>query len=229
MAQLNRQEFAAMCHTSKAVITTNINRGKLIELDKKIDTENVINREFFERYDAKFKASSAKMPSSQEIDKLYKETVQTLEKAAEEEVKTKRTKTKQKAENDKKLKEALEIHKWDTRKKKADALLQERKAEQAQLQLEKMAGKLIPVDLVFSIIKVHNTDIFATFQNDVENLASIYCDILASGDRKKLAEITEKINFKLEDIIKRAKDVATASIENAVEEYAQTRNRGERK
>jgi hypothetical protein len=71
--------------------------------------------------------------------------------------------------------------------------------------------------------------LFFTLQNDAENLASIYCDILADGDRKYLSEITEKISEKLKLIIKRAEEVAEASIENAVEEYAETRNRGERK
>lgn len=225
MALLSRKEFAAMCHTTTAIVTTNIRRGKIIEFEKKIDTENVLNEAFFNKYIAKSKAKEEKLPTSKEIDKLYKETVETLEVAAKKEVEQKQAKARRKKNNE----ETAAGFDWDLRKKKADALLQERKAEQAQLQLEKMAGKLIPVDLVFSIIKVHNTDIFATFQNDAENLASIYCDILAAGDRKKLAEIVDKLNFKLDDIIKRAKDVAIASIENAVEEYAQTRNRGERK
>lgn len=225
MALLTRKEFAAMCRTTTAIVTTNISRGKVIEFDKKIDTENVINQEFFDKYLKKAQAEKDKLPSPEEIDQMYKETVETLEQKAKAEVTTKHKKAKRDENNAK----WLEAHEWDIRKKKADALLQERKAEQAQLQLEKMAGKLIPVDLVFEIIKVHNTDIFATFQNDAENIASIYCDILAAGDRKKLSEITEKLNYKLDDAVKRAKDVAMASINNAVEEYSQTRNRGERK
>ena len=92
-----------------------------------------------------------------------------------------------------------------------------------------MAGKLIPVDLVFQILRIHNQDIFATFQNDAENLASIYCDILADGDRRKLSEITDKLNHRLQEIILRAKDVSMSSIEQAIDDYKEVRNRGERK
>ena len=104
-----------------------------------------------------------------------------------------------------------------------------RKQKLEALKVEKMAGRLMPVDLVFNVLRIHNTEIFATFQNDVENLASIYCDILAGGNRKKLAEISQKLSERLNDLIQRSKDVALSSIENAVEGYTETRSRGERK
>ena len=118
---------------------------------------------------------------------------------------------------------------WPARKRKADALLQEAKAEKERLAVEKVAGQLLPLDLTLQIIQIHNRDIFATFQNDVENLASEFCDRLAGGDRKALAELTARLSAKLEDSIKRAADVAQASIESVIDEYSETRNRGERK
>ena len=44
---------------------------------------------------------------------------------------------------------------WDARKKKADALQAERKAELTQLQVEKMMGSLMPVDLVETIFRIN--------------------------------------------------------------------------
>ncbi|AGF91166.1 hypothetical protein CHPG_00014, partial [Cellulophaga phage phi3:1] len=125
--------------------------------------------------------------------------------------------------------ESEETSDWEKRKKIADALLQEKRVEKEHLQLEKLAGKLLPTDLVFNITKIHNTSIFATFQNDLENIASIWCDILGSGDRKKLAQMTEQMAVRLEDSVKRAEDVANAAIENEVDRYSENRNRGERK
>jgi hypothetical protein len=78
-------------------------------------------------------------------------------------------------------------------------------------------------------VQIHNRDIFATFQNDVDNLASIYCDIMANGNRSKLAEVSKALSEKLDSSVSRASEVAEASIQNAIEEYRETRNRGERK
>jgi hypothetical protein len=97
------------------------------------------------------------------------------------------------------------------------------------MQLQKLAGKLIPTELVFNVVNIHNRSIFSTFQSDVENQASIFCDILAGGDRKKLAEISQKLSERLQDSIQRAKDVAMSTLESEVEKYSETRNRGERK
>lgn len=118
---------------------------------------------------------------------------------------------------------------WDTRKKKAETILKERNAEKAAIELEKLAGKLLPLELVFEINRVHNQTILSTFQSDMENLASIFCDVLAGGDRKKLSEVTDKLNTHLSDVIERAKEVALSSIEQAVEEYTVVRSRGQRK
>lgn len=222
MAILKKKEFAAMCHTTVAVVNTNIHRGKIIydKEDKTIDSEDPLNQEFFEKY---IELSNQKKAKKTEVnaDELYEKVVEKATKDANN-----RTKEKQREKSRQTSQKKVD---WDLRKKKADAVLQERKAEKELLNLEKLAGKLIPVDLVFRVLKIHNQDIFATFQNDAENLASIYCDILAGGDRKKLSEITDKLNHYLETIINRAKEVSIASIEAAVDEYKEVRSRGERK
>ena len=87
----------------------------------------------------------------------------------------------------------------------------------------------MPVDLVEMILKVNVQDIFKTFENELINLGSIYCDILAGGNRDKLAEIVVKLRMKLSETIKRIELTAAQEIENVVEDYAETRNRGERK
>ncbi len=208
MAELTRYEFASLCNTTHPIITTNIKRGKLVEVNKKLDTENALNAAFIQRYHKKNLEEKTK-----KIEQVYTEVVETPSKSSVKDVNEK----------------SQRIVDWDLKKKKADALLQERKAEKELLTLEKLAGKLIPLDLTYKIINAHNHEIFATFHNDLENLASIYCDILAGGDRKKLSEINNKLGQRLEEIISRAKDMAESSIEIAVEEYSETRNRGERR
>lgn len=240
MAKLTRKEFAALCHTSTGSIGVYISRKQIIEEEdrngKFIDTENEKNRLFFNKRQTKFEAEKVGPGAVKKPPK--KTTVKVPKKEATEETPKKKQTPKKPAKgkrksilpdfdpNDNSYSEDME---WESRKKKADAILQEARAEKEQLAVQKLAGQLLPIDMVLSIMQTHNREIFATFQNDTENLASIYCDILAGGDRKKLAALNKKLAEKLEDTIRRAGDVAKASIDNLVEQYRQTRNRGERK
>ena len=229
MSLYTRKEFAAVCRTTAAVVTTNINRGKIVLFDKKIDSDNRINVAFFNKYYNKYEDELKK----EKVKNNSKETVEELYNKVVEKVSTKVNNTKkEEAEEDRRqkaIKESSVVEDWDLRKKKAETLLKERQAEKEKMQLEKLAGKLLPTDLSFNIVRIHNQSIFATFQNDLENQASIFCDILAGGDRKLLAQINEKLSSLLSAAVANAEEVAEQSIKNAVNEYAQTRNRGERK
>lgn len=241
MAKLTRREFAALCHTSTPSITVYISRKQIIEEEdrsgKFIDTENEKNKLFFDKRQTKFEAEKVgpgavkktvkKAKVKTNSKKQFNKALKKLEGLAAQET-TQKRKSSLPEYNPEDNSYAEELG-WESRKKKADALLQEAKAEKERLAVEKLAGQLLPIDMVLSIMQTHNREIFATFQNDTENLASIYCDILAAGDRKKLAEVNKKLAEKLEDTVQRASDVAQASIENLVEKYRQTRNRGERK
>ena len=219
MAELKKKEFAALCRTTEAVVTTNIARKKLVydKKTKKLDTEDPKNKVFFNRYFKKAEQESKNRNNEIDQEELYKKVVETVEQKVDEKEKESRRRRSKKNVD------------WMERKQKADALLQERKAERELIQVEKLAGKLLPVDLSFNINRIHNQTIFATFHNDLENLASIYCDILAGGDRKKLAEVNNKLSERLDSLIKRAGEVAESSIETLIEEYQETRNRGEKK
>lgn len=225
MALLSRKEFAALCHTSTAIVTTNINRGKLVEFEKKLDTENPLNNSFFNRYINKSNEKKTKLPTKDEIDKLYNETVEKVKEKVEKEVFSGAEKSRHKRNN----KKYEDLNDWDSRKKKADALKAELAVEKAQLEINKLSGKLIPLELTDNILAAYTRSIITVFENDMLNLASIYTDILASGDRKYLAEITDKLNEKLDDSVNRALEVAKQEIENAVENYKEVRNRGEKK
>ena len=238
MALLTRKEFAALCHTNAQVINTNVARNNLVVEFRKINTENAQNKAFFDRYQKKFD------DKNKSINNVYAEVVKPLPKTKRKPlaeplptIKKKprpsgsTTPMKNKA-ND--APSAADINSqaivdWNTRKKKADAELVEYRAEHERLKIEKMAGKLIPVDLVFQILNIHNKSIFSTFQSDAENLASVYCEILAEGDRNKLAEIIGKLSTIINLNVEKSKDLSQQELDNAIEEYSETLNRGQRK
>ena len=234
MNRYSRSEFAALCHTTAAVVHMNIQRKKLIEeVDEDgrfINVSVTKNKRFFNIYNERF---HKKQQAETKLLKVPKKTTKTTGKKRPPTVPVYVAPVNSDsmgAENDTDEDEdSSNGEGWSFRKKKADTLLQEAKAEKEKLALEKMAGKLLPVDLALNIVQIHNRDIFATFQNDVENLASIYCDIMANGNRSKLAEVSKALSEKLDSSVSRASEVAEASIQNAIEEYRETRNRGERK
>ena len=243
MAIVTRQEFADMCLTSYAVVSTNITRKKIALVPgskKMIDTENPLNKIFKKKQLQLERAKKAettavkkraKVEEAQGFRKVIEDVFEEedldpelLDQIFTEEETPQQTRARQ-VQN----KKDQEVVDWDLRKKMADAVNAERKAELAQIQIEKYQGNLMPVDMVEAILKVNIQDIFKTFENECVNLASIYCDIMAGGDREKLAEVTARIRVKLNETIHRIKINSAQEIENVIDSYAETRNRGERK
>jgi hypothetical protein len=232
MSIVSRKEFAAIATKSYNYINVYIGRGKIVVIDDgpnkgKIDTDDPTN--------AKFLASAGKKAMSQKT--TTKKSKSTTSSQAEPEEKAwkdmslaeRKQRRKEKRDEKAKADKAKKRIEWEERKEKANAIKAEREAQLKTLQVEKMMGQLMPVDLVHQIIKINVQNVFVSFENELQNIASIYCDILAGGDRKKLAEIVDKMRQELERIIKNTKTNARQEIESVVEDYADTRSRGERK
>lgn len=219
MSIVTHKEFSILCGMpSEGNVRVNISRGKIMPLadDKTlIDTDNPINLIFKQNYKPKAKHTP---PAATPTEQLYKEVVQVVE-----------DKPKRKASSKKELDQADDMLSWDARKKRADALKAEASAEKEALAVQKMMGQLIPTDLVEQILRINIQNIFKEFEAGTLNIASKFCDVMANGDRAKLGRVTDDLRFLLEDVIKRSKDVAEIEIENAINEYAETRSRGERK
>ncbi len=213
---VDRKTFATMCGTSIGIVNVNVKRNKIVVMDNGlVDTDNVVNNSFMKKY--QHKVHHVVKVDKVDNEKLYNEVVKKVESAPKS--------TNRKKQNN----ESIDSSNWDLRKKKADALKSELSVEKTQMEIDKLAGKLIPLELTDNILATYTRSIITVFENDMINIASLYTDILAAGDRKYLAEITGKLNNSLDDSIKRAKDVAIQEIENAVENYKEVRNRGERK
>lgn len=240
MPILTRADFAIVCKTTPAVINTNISRKKISTLatDKKlIDTENPLNKIFKKNQlalangkvkDERAEKKQQKYQEAAGFRKVIEDALPDADPEIIDEIFSKEeTKTNKKI-NAAKNEEDKERVDWDLRKKKADAIKAEKAAEMQGIQIEKLNGKLMPVDLVKTILKVNIQHINKTYEQDLINIASIYCDILAGGSRDKLAEIILELRTKLNDVIKRTEQTAYQEIENVIDDYAETRSRGER-
>lgn len=116
----------------------------------------------------------------------------------------------------------------EVRKKQADLSVVERNAEIKQMQLEKIAGNTLPLDITKTLLKVNLQSIMKTFKAELENIATISVEILG-GTREDLVRITNEQDLILSKLIKIAKSNADSEIERIVNEYSEVRSRGERK
>ena len=207
-----------MCGTTIGVINMNVKRKKIIVMDNAlIDTDNKINNAFMVKYQNKVH----KKDPEKAREKIYKEVVQ--------KVKSERVEPTPKATNRKKQnKESEDVNGWDLRRKKADALKAERDAEKKLLEVRKMSGEMIPVDMVGQVITTLTKSILSMFVSFNENLASHYCDIMAGGDREYLSEINEKLDHEIQRVINESKDSAKKDVNNIIKEFADTRGVGQR-
>jgi hypothetical protein len=224
MAEFTRKEFAALCHTTVLMINTNVSRKKLVvNEDGKMDSEHPRNKAFFNRYNLKYQKEIKKLKEqASKNTNLYEQVVEVVKTP---EVK-KETKKKRKPTSDEKL--ATDTMSWELRKKVADALLQERKAEKEKMSLEKMAGNLLPVNLVENIFTINLKAIFKSMELELENIASLTNDMLG-GSRDDLAAITKMQREALSKAIADAKENGGNEIEVAVNEYQEIRGVGERR
>lgn len=227
MSDYTRKEFAAICRTTTAVVTTNINRGKVILFDKKIDSENKINKAFFNKYSKKaeeeLKKKNKEKELSESIDSIYDQVV---EKATTKVIKNKEDVLVEKRKKKEREKAEISVD-WDLRKKKAEALLKERNAEKALLSVKKMYGEMVPSDFVYTMFSTFTKSLLSVFDNTLMNLAGVYCDELAGGDREALSRVNQKLNEEFQEIISAASEVAKKDLVNEIKQYSVKRGKGE--
>ena len=112
----------------------------------------------------------------------------------------------------------------DLRRKIAEADRAEREAELKRVQLEKLAGRLLPVELVEKIFAINIQAVFKNLESENENITSLY--VL---DRKELSIVITKQKQILAKAIDKAKEDAMFEIESAIMDYQEVRSRGEKK
>lgn len=210
MAILSMKEFASSMNMPYDTVKKNCQRGNLIKgTGGKIDTENPKNKLFID----KLTVSNVSSLPKEDIKTTTKGTSKTVKRIVE-----------RPTELTKLQKELADLEK---RKKLADVDLVERGAELKRIQLEKAAGNLLPVDLVSKIFTINIQSIFKTLDGSLENMATIYVERFG-GTAKDLADITKAMRLELSKSIDKSKELAFLELDNAVNEFSETKGRGER-
>lgn len=199
MPKYKTKEFAKAYEIKEATVKSYIFRKQLQrDANGLIDTENDRNKLFI--LEMQLKPSSKK--------KVEKEVVSSSKKEVQQKISF----------------EEKQIIDLDHRKRIAETEAKERESELKRIQLEKIAGNLMPVELVEKILVINIQSIFKNFESEMENLARVYVP-----DRDLLAQAISDQKELLSKIIAKTKEDSSIEIENAINEYQETRSRGERK
>lgn len=204
---------------------TNVNKKFNKVIKKQTFSENNLQEEKLEQ---KTPSKSAKIPDKTENEKPSKIKGSVKGAPSVETNKNEVEIEKETAEQKAQKKQRLSFQKLELRKKEADVLLVERTSELKQIQLEKIAGNTLPLDITTNLLKINLQQIFKTFSIEMENLATISVETLG-GTRADLVKITNAQNAMLKKIVETAKVNANQEIEIYLQEYSETRSRGERK
>lgn len=218
MSKLNTNEFSAAIGIKVGTIKAHISRKKLErDEDGLIDTDTAKNKQYI-KDQTKGKG-------------LFSIETVTIEPGPDESVE-KNSNQKKIVFNDKRTPEQKQRDKVfediELRKKTADLENAEYTAKLKKLEIEKKAGKLLPIELAQRIMVINIQTIFRTFEGESENVAGIFSEVLG-GTRKDLSEIIKRMRESLSVAIKKAEDDSAEEIAQAIMEYTETRSRGERK
>lgn len=199
MPKFKTKEFADAYGIKESTVKSYIFRKQLQrDANGLIDTENDRNKLFI--LEMQLKPSGKKKVENEVVSKSKKEVQQKISF------------------------EEKQIIYLDHRKRIAETEAKERESELKRIQLEKIAGNLMPVELVEKILVINIQSIFKNFESEMENLARVYVP-----DRDLLAQAISDQKELLSKIIAKTKEDSSIEIENAINEYQETRSRGERK
>ncbi len=118
----------------------------------------------------------------------------------------------------------------DLAAKKIELELQKLTAEirLKNLEIEKKEGLLIPTDAVNSVIIFIIETYRTTYVQDMNNIANIYTQMLGAN-QQQFVDIRKRIAEAVKDSSETAKEMAINGIDGIVNEYSDTRGRGEKR
>ncbi|WP_036384026.1 hypothetical protein [Muricauda sp. MAR_2010_75] len=222
---LTPKDFAKAIGKSYGTIRQHISRKKIFKSGDFIDTDYELNKLYILSQTNGRGLNFDKIDDT-EIDKPKnptpkKTTKPTVEKPTPPPTKEVRPASEPSQE---------EVIRWnlDLRKKQADAEKSERDNELKRIEIQRKMGKLMPIELVEKILTVNIQAVFRSFETEAENIASTYCEILG-GDRTHLSEMADQMRKHLQKAIEETKSQSAIEVNQAIKDYAEVRNRGERK
>ena len=243
MSDVNRKIFAELTGLSSGNLSNYIKRGKIIPNDDgTIDTEFELNKIFLENRKKLKEEKDNPKPKKEVIQDLpfLEDVMEEVEIEPEPEpILEPQVFPQKKEKKPSKLLlpvkekvaatppveiilngEKVNAKELALRKQVADVLKVERDAEKKKLEIEKLQGKLMPIELVEQILSINLNMVFKEFEASIFSHVQMF---IPSNDREEIATATEKIRFSLADVIEKAREESADQIEAIINDYSQSR------
>jgi len=221
MPKYTTREFADLCKIPFSYIKVYKQRGKIIVVDKKIDTDNVINLDFLEKY-------TGEIPETVEEKKAPTKSI-AKQDSKQKPVKDKLPASKEKLSVPSKPNEpaSRRLYEYDIQLKEAELRKKDVDTRLATLKERKLIGELIPTALVENLFSIHTKTIIVEFSNSVDNIVTILSKKFNVGI-KEIAEVRKQLIDEINIASNRSVDSSKKDVKLIVKEYSNTKGAGER-
>lgn len=242
MGQVSRQDFADLCGVDMDSLRTYISRKKVIvhgEKGKFIDTSNPINKAFRDKRksnaDSKKEMQDiiARIPVNQRKGKPDsfnddEDDDNPLPESLSPEALLALFAGNKGGRQGKGGDDSESMQRYIKMKIKGDGELVAAKVIKENIQIEKLSGSLLPIDLVHSIQEVYCKSIFNSFENGCQNFASLICARLVNGDMTLYTQLVGELMAILQKCVDDAGRQAEDDIDRLIDEFSISKGRGEK-
>jgi len=229
MALHTKSDFAKLCGMKVRVLSVYLGRGKLIPSGDYINDKLQVNKAFQEKW-------AYKNLGTVPVQKIVPQIVPVVE-VVEVKVNSEPIPNVKKPELNKKQRKpntenpefmfVNPINQMEMKIKEVELSRKEEDLEIAKLKRQKMAGEIIPVDLVKSVFSQLNKASQTAFKNAADDLLMEIQQVSGFG-REKMAELRGKLVLLVNKAIEESCSIAVDSVDSIVDEYREIRQQGER-
>jgi len=212
MPLYTRKQFCEAFGVSAQYISVNLKRGKLVARGKYLDSDDAENKEWIEvrREQLEDQAPSKETKPAPDVpDKPTRKKKAKIEPPDLDE--------DEKSVEDMKRTE-LDLHLKKIAVKKAQEDL-----ELARIKKEKQLGLVIPTELVFGVFARHFKSVTDAFYQAADNIL-----VELIPDRSDLSTARSRLVDIVNDAVEKSKEVSKKEIQALVDEYSESKGRGEK-
>jgi hypothetical protein len=219
MAYHIKARFAELCGIEKNKLAVYIKRGKVVCSGDVIDDTLAINREFIEKWQHKTNSPITELPKVEVKNELGNKAPPRIEKPIAPPPKTPNIKPPSEF--------TFAGNQIDAEIKRVELDRKLEDLEIAKLKRQKMAGESMPTDLVKNTISVYSRSVSRSFNNAADNLL-VEFQTMSDISREQVSSMRTKLNAIVNKAINDAYENAIDMVDNIVDEYSETRGKGER-
>jgi hypothetical protein len=233
MALHSKSDFAKLCGMKLSALSVYLGRGKVIPSGDYINDKLQVNKAFQEKWAYK---NLGIVPVQKIVPQIFP-SVEVKQNHVEVKINSEPIPNVKKPELNKKQRKpntenseflfVSPINQMDMKIKEVELSRKEEDLEIAKLKRQKMAGEIIPVDLVKSVFSQLNKASQTAFKNAADDLLMEIQQVSGFG-REKMAELRGKLVLLVNKAIEESCSIAIDSVDSIVDEYREIRQQGER-